>query len=60
MTQWNAHQKLGRALRDMVHFEQRVRATRHRRTPHEAQANSRARLCLVRAHARVQAALWAI
>ncbi|MBU0753324.1 MAG: hypothetical protein KJ787_11015 [Gammaproteobacteria bacterium] len=54
MTRWNAHQKLARSLRLMAHFEQRVRATRQRRTKAEKTANSRARHALARAFFDVQ------
>ena len=54
MSIWNAHQKLARAIRLMAHFEARVRATRHRRTPAEKKANSTARRCLARAYFDIQ------
>lgn len=49
MTRWNAHQKLGNAIKRMARFEARVRATRQRRTPAEKRANSLARRALAQA-----------
>lgn len=56
MTEWNAHQKLGNAIKRMAHFESRVRKTRQRRTPAEKRANSIAWRALARAIADAQKA----
>ena len=54
MSTWNTHQKLRRALRLMTHFEQRMFATRQRRTPQEKRNYTRARHALARAYFDVQ------
>jgi hypothetical protein len=54
VTPWNAHQKLGAAIKRLQHFERRVRATRRRRTPQERRANSLARTAMARAFFDVQ------
>lgn len=60
MTEWNAHQRLGRAIREMARHEAAMRRTRARGTPQQKRAWRIARNCLMRAYFRAQDAIWAL
>lgn len=60
MSTWNAHQKLGNAIKRMDRFEANVRATRGLRTRKEKRANTLATRALWRAFYDAQSALFDI